>query len=76
VCFRLINIVFAFFPGLGDVTTGFASALQTVIASALAWNWIFPVIESLQLVVRAIQFEFAILLLWFGKWVVEFIRGK
>jgi len=76
IVLRLVNILFGFFPSLGDLTTGFANALQSVIVYAFQWNWILPVNESLQLVVRAIQFEFAILLMWFGKWLVEMIRGK
>lgn len=76
ITLRLANVLFTFFPALGDITTGFASALQSVMTSALAWNWILPISDSLQLVVRVIQFEFAILMLWFGKWIVEMIRGK
>ena len=76
VILRLANILFGFFPALGNITAGFGEALQTIFGAALAWNWILPITDSMQLVVRAIQFEFAIVLMWFGKWIVEMIRGK
>lgn len=76
VVLRLANLVFAFFPAIGDVAAGFGSALQSIITSSLAWNWILPISDSMQLVVKAIQVEFAILLIWFGRWIVEMIRGK
>jgi len=76
VVLRLINIFVGFFPNLGDVLAGFGTALTTVFTSGMQWNWLLPISESLQLVVRAIQFEFGILLVWAGKWLVEMIRGK
>jgi len=76
VILRLVNLLFAFWPGLANVTAGFAGALQTIFGAALSWNWILPLTDSMQLIVRAIQFEFAIVLVWFGKWIVEMIRGK
>jgi len=76
VVFRILNVMFMFFPSLGDIANGFGAALATVFAYAMQWNWILPISDSLALVVRAIQFEFGILLFMFGKWVVEMIRGK
>jgi len=76
VVLRIVNIMFGFFPLIGDITNGFSQALTALFGQAVAWDWLLPIHESLQLVVKAIQFEFAVMMLWFGKWVVEMIRGK
>jgi len=76
IIMRLANILFGFFPSLQNVLTGLSQAINFFISSSMAWNFIFPITDSLLLVVRAIQFEFAVMLLWFGKWLVEMIRGK
>lgn len=76
IVLRLLDILFTFFPAMQGVTTGFSSALQTLFAQAVTWNFLFPFTESFQLIYRSIQFEFAIVLFLFGKWVVELIRGK
>lgn len=76
VVLRLANLLFSFFPAVGDIAAGFGTALQSIITAALAWNWIIPISDAMQLVIRAIQIEFAFLLIWFGKWLVEMIRGK
>jgi len=76
VVLRLANLLFAFFPFLGDITTGFGEALVTIFTTAAGWDWLLPIHESLQLVERTLQVEFGIILIWFGKWIVEMIRGK
>lgn len=76
VILRLVNVFLTFFPNLQNVLAGFSDALATIFTMAAQWNWLLPINESLQLVVRAIQFEFGILLLGIGKWIVELIRGK
>lgn len=76
IVLRLLNILFMFFPALSGVTSGLASALQILFAQAITWNFLFPITESFQLIYRSIQFEFAIIIFLFGKWIVELIRGK
>lgn len=76
VVLRLVNVMFTFFPALQNITAGFGTALNTIFQYAMQWNWLLPISDGLQLVVRVIQFEFAILLLWGGKWMIELIRGK
>lgn len=73
---RLLNMLFMLFPALSGVTSGLGSALNALFAQAITWNFLFPVTESFQLIYRSIQFEFAIVIFLFGKWVIELIRGK
>lgn len=76
IVLRLVNVLFTFFPALGDITTGLANAIQVIFSQAMGWNWILPVQEAGQLIVIAISFEIGIVLIMFGKWLVEMIRGK
>lgn len=73
---RLVNLLFTMFPAIADITASLGSALSTIFSFAVQWEWILPIQEALRLVVFVIQFELAIMLLVFGKWVVELIRGK
>jgi len=76
IVLRLMNLVFHFFPFLATLTSGISTALNFLVSSAMPWNFILPISDTLGLVVRALQFQFGLLLLYTGKYVVELIRGK
>lgn len=76
VVLRLLNVVFSFFPAISGLTNGFSDAIIFFMNSAMAWNFLLPITDALILLVRVIQFEFALALLYAGKYVIELVRGK
>lgn len=67
----LANVLFTFVPSFGAVVASFASGLNTVISYALWWEWLIPVQEAFGLVVLTIQFEIALSIFFFVKWLIE-----
>lgn len=76
IVLRLLNVLFAMMPALGNVIGNLGTALSFFIGQALPWNFLFPITDAMGLVVLVIKFEFGIAIFLFGKWVVELIRGK
>jgi hypothetical protein len=76
IVLRLVNILFSMMPFLGNIIGQLGSAIQFFVSQAMAWNFLFPIKESMQIIVMVIQFEFGIMIFVFVKWVVELVRGK
>jgi len=76
VVLRFLNLIFSLFPVISNLTDGINSAVIYLVQVSMPWNFILPISNTLGLIVKFIQFEFGILLLLAGKYIVELIRGK
>lgn len=67
----IASVIFAVFPALGNIVSAFTAGLVTVLGYALQWEWLLPIQEGLQLIVINLQFQLAIALVYFVKWLIE-----
>lgn len=76
VVLRFMNLIFGLFPVITNLFDGVNSAVISLVQAAMPWDFILPISNTLALIVKLIQFEYGILLLFVGKYIVELIRGK
>lgn len=76
IALMFVYIFLSFFPGVAGLLSGAATTIQSLVQTIMAWNFIFPITETFGLAYKLIQFQAGMMLLFAGKWLVEYIRGK
>jgi len=76
IALMFVYIFLSFFPGITNLLSGVGTSIQSLVSVIMPWQFILPIRETFAIVYRVIQFQFGIMLLFAGKWLVEFVRGK